>query len=139
MRELTLLLGTNLGDREANLCEALRRLDAAFGGRRLRISPVLQTQACGFTGPAFLNQAVVYSSRRTPESVLRLCKRIERAMGRRDAPEYDSDGRRVYHDRIIDIDILFYGDIRMQTSLLTIPHPQVESREFVARLLELLS
>ena len=135
MRELTLLLGTNLGDREANLCEALRRLDAAFGGRRLRISPVLQTQACGFTGPDFLNQAVVYSTRRSPESVLRLCKRIERAMGRKDAPEYAPDGSRIYHDRIIDIDILFYGDIRLSTPLLTIPHPQTESRPFVKDLL----
>ena len=48
MRELTLLLGTNLGDRQANLDEALERLDKAFGGRRLRASKVLETEAIGF-------------------------------------------------------------------------------------------
>jgi 2-amino-4-hydroxy-6-hydroxymethyldihydropteridine diphosphokinase len=136
MRELTLLLGTNLGDRQANLDEALERLDKAFGGRRLRASKVLETEAIGFSGPNFLNMTVVYSSRRSPESVLKLCKRIERAMGRKDAPEYTADGSRIYHDRIIDIDILFYGDLRLSTPLLTIPHPQVESRPFVGILLE---
>lgn len=136
MRELTLLLGTNLGDRQANLDEALERLDKAFGGRRLRASKVLETEAIGFSGPNFLNMTVVYSSRRSPESVLKLCKRIERAMGRKDAPEYAADGSRIYHDRIIDIDILFYGDLRLCTPLLTIPHPQVESRPFVGILLE---
>lgn len=135
MRELTLLLGTNLGDRQANLKEALDRLDKAFGGRRLRASKVLETEACGFSGPKFLNMTVVYSTRRSPESVLKLCKRIERAMGREDAPEYAADGSRIYHDRIIDIDILFYGEIRLSTPLLTIPHPQVESRPFVKELL----
>lgn len=136
MRELTLLLGTNLGDRQANLDEALERLDKAFGGRRLRASKVLETEAIGFSGPNFLNMTVVYSSRRSPESVLKLCKRIERAMGRKDPPEYAADGSRIYHDRIIDIDILFYGDLRLSTPLLTIPHPQVESRPFVGLLLE---
>lgn len=136
MRELTLLLGTNLGDRQANLDEALERLDKAFGGRRLRASKVLETEAIGFSGPNFLNMTVVYSSRRSPESVLKLCKRIERAMGRKDAPEYAAGGSRIYHDRIIDIDILFYGNLRLSTPLLTIPHPQVESRPFVGILLE---
>jgi 2-amino-4-hydroxy-6-hydroxymethyldihydropteridine diphosphokinase len=56
-------------------------------------------------------------------------------MGRKDAPEYAADGSRIYHDRIIDIDILFYGDLRLNTPLLTIPHPQVESRSFVRELL----
>ncbi|MBP5383258.1 MAG: 2-amino-4-hydroxy-6-hydroxymethyldihydropteridine diphosphokinase [Bacteroidales bacterium] len=138
MRPLTLLLGTNLGDREANIAEALRRLDSAFCGRRMRFSGIIETEACGFDGPPFLNAAVVYSSARRPESVLRICKRIERAMGRRDAPEYDAAGKRIYHDRIIDIDILTYGDLSIDTPELTIPHPQTESRPFVRVLMERL-
>jgi len=136
MKELTLLLGTNLGDRQANIEEALRRLDSAFYGRRLRFSGIIETEACGFSGPAFLNAAVVYSSARKPESILRICKKIERAMGRKDAPEYDKNGRRIYHDRIIDIDILLYGDIVLKTPGLTIPHPQVQERPFVKQLLQ---
>lgn len=135
MKELTLLLGTNLGDRRANIDEALRRLDKAFYGRRLRISPIIETEACGFDGPPFLNAAVVYASARKPQTILQICKQIERSMGRTDGPEYAPDGSRVYHDRIIDIDILLYGDLRLNTPTLVIPHPQVGTRSFVGELL----
>lgn len=136
MKELTLLLGTNLGNREANIAEALRRLDHAFCGRRLRFSGIIETEACGFAGPPFLNAAVVYSSARRPQTVLQICKRIERAMGRTDAPEFDAAGKRVYHDRIIDIDILTYGGLSIRTPELIIPHPQVQERLFVKDLLD---
>ena len=135
MKELTLLLGTNLGDRRANIDEALRRLDKAFYGRRLRISPIIETEACGFDGPPFLNAAVVYASARKPQTILQICKQIERSMGRTDGPEYAPDGSRVYHDRIIDIDILLYGDLRLNTPTLVIPHPQVGTRAFVGEML----
>ena len=137
-QELVLLLGTNLGDREANIRQALEALDKAFGGRRVKISDIIETEACGFDGPPFLNAVVVYLSARKPENVLRICKRIERAMGRTDAPEYASDGSRIYHNRIIDIDILFYGEHSVSTPQLSIPHPQVHSRPFVKQLLEML-
>ena len=138
MKELTLLLGTNLGDRENNIKTALESLDKAFCGRRLRMSPVIETEACGFEGPPFLNAVVVYSSARRPDTILNICKRIERSMGRTDAPEYGVDGRRVYHDRIIDIDILTYGDIVLNTPELTIPHPQVTTRPFVKELMDMV-
>ena len=138
MRLLYLLLGTNLGDRQANIDAALAALDKAFCGRRVQLTPVLETQACGFDGPPFLNAVVVYRSARKPENILKICKSIERSMGRTDAPEYAADGRRIYHDRIIDIDILMYGDLAVRTPSLTIPHPQVESRPFVKVLLEQL-
>ena len=138
MRLLYLLLGTNLGDRQANIDAALAALDKAFCGRRVQLTPVLETQACGFDGPPFLNAVVVYRSARKPENILKICKSIERSMGRTDAPEYAADGSRIYHDRIIDIDILLYGDLAVSTPTLTIPHPQVESRPFVKVLLEQL-
>ena len=137
-QELVLLLGTNLGDREANIRRALEALDKALGGRRVKISDIIETEACGFDGPPFLNAVVVYRSARKPENVLRICKRIERSMGRTDAPEYAPDGSRVYHNRIIDIDILFYGEHSVSTPQLSIPHPQVHSRPFVKQLLEML-
>ena len=137
-QELVLLLGTNLGDREENIRRALEALDKAFGGRRVKLSRIIETEACGFDGPPFLNAVVVYRSARKPENVLRICKRIERSMGRTDAPEYASDGSRIYHNRIIDIDILFYGEHSVSTPQLSIPHPQVHSRPFVKQLLEML-
>lgn len=137
-QELVLLLGTNLGDREENIRQALEALDKAFGGRRVKISDIIETEACGFDGPPFLNAVVVYRSARKPENVLKICKQIERSMGRTDAPEYAPDGSRVYHNRIIDIDILFYGEHSVSTPQLSIPHPQVHSRPFVKQLLEML-
>lgn len=138
-RELYLLLGSNLGDRQANIEAAAEALDRAFGGRRLRISEIMETQACGFDGPPFLNAVVVYSSGCKPETILGICKRIERSLGRTDAPEYAPDGSRIYRSRTIDIDILVYGDTRMHTDVLTIPHPQIYSRPFVAPLLRQVS
>ena len=137
-QELVLLLGTNLGDREENIRRALEALDKAFGGRRVKLSRIIETEACGFDGPPFLNAVVVYRSARKPENVLKICKQIERSMGRTDAPEYAPDGSRIYHNRIIDIDILFYGEHSVSTPQLSIPHPQVHSRPFVRQLLEIL-
>lgn len=136
MKELYLLLGTNLGDRAANIEQALQSLDKAFSGRRLRTTGIMETEACGFDGPPFLNAVAVYSSARKPETILLICKKIERSMGRRDAPEYDAQGHRIYHNRIIDIDILSYGDTAVNTPQLTIPHPQVKERPFVKTLLQ---
>ena len=137
-QELVLLLGTNLGDREENIRQALEALDKAFGGRRVKISDIIETEACGFDGPPFLNAVVVYRSARKPENILKICKQIERSMGRTDTPEYAPDGSRIYHNRIIDIDILFYGEHSVSTPQLSIPHPQVHSRPFVKQLLEML-
>ena len=133
--KLYLSLGTNLGGREANIARALSLLDEALG-KPEAISQIIETEAVGFDGPAFLNCVVRYDSRRRPRTILRLCKEIERKMGRVEIPEVGPDGRRIYHDRIIDIDILLYGKIRMETPDLVLPHPQVESRPFVKPLLE---
>lgn len=126
-------LGSNLGDRRAQIEEALRRLDKAIGRPYDALSSIIETPAWGFDGPAFLNCVVRYRTARRPETLLKICKRIERAMGRRGAPEYGPDGRRIYHDRPIDIDILLYGDLTVDTPDLKIPHPLMRQREFVMR------
>jgi 2-amino-4-hydroxy-6-hydroxymethyldihydropteridine pyrophosphokinase len=126
-----LSLGTNLGDRQARIDEALRRLDAAIGRPYEALSSIIETPAWGFDGPDFLNCVVRYRTARRPETLLMICKRIERAMGRRDAPEYDAAGRRIYHDRPIDIDILLYGDERIDTPELQVPHPLMRQRDFI--------
>ena len=129
-------LGTNQGDRQANIVEALRRLDAAIGRPYEVLSSIIETKSWGFEGPDFLNCVVRYRTARRPQTLLQICKRIERAMGRRGAPEYDADGRRIYRDRPIDIDILLYGDERIDTPDLQIPHPLMHQRPFVMGPLE---
>lgn len=137
-----LLLGTNLGDRTANLAAARGFLEGEFGSCA-GASKTVETEALGFVGPAFLNRVEAYRTRRRPAAVLAACKEIERRMGRTDAPQYREDGSRVYHDRVIDIDILEYRtaadpdkSLEISTPALVVPHPQVESRPFVRPLLD---
>ena len=125
-------LGSNLGDREANILEALRRMDEAFGVHYSALSSLIETEPVGFSGGTFLNAAVLYRiPAESPLWTLYMIKSIEREMGRTDPPEYDSEGNRVYHSRIIDIDILFYGREIIDTPELTIPHKGIADRPFV--------
>ena len=66
-------------------------------------------------------------------SILNDCKAVERALGREEILEYDSDGVRIYHPRPIDIDILLWGELRIDLPTLTIPHPLMDQRDFVLR------
>lgn len=132
---VTLALGSNLGNRESNLKIALNMLSIALGSQPEALSPILETEAIGFEGPSFLNQAVRFRTTKSARTILTICKHIERQMGRTDAPEYAEDGSRIYHDRIIDIDILLYGKSKIDTPELTVPHPQVESRPYIKELL----
>lgn len=136
--EIYFSIGTNLGDRQTNIQKALDMLDSAIGINHDRISRIMESEAMGFIGPPFLDCVVVY---RIPDcgvdsflyshALLRICKSIERAMGRKEILQYDSEGRRIYHDRIIDIDILFYGNNRIESKILTIPHKLISQREFI--------
>ena len=132
-------LGSNLGDRDVNLLKAMNLLDEAFGMHPERISRIVETPAWGFEGPDFLNLCVLYRLPRkgTPEEhsgeILRQVKDIEKALGRKDEALFDADGKRVYHNRIIDIDILLYGTQIIKTESLTIPHPLIGQRDFVKK------
>jgi len=124
-------LGSNQGDRKANLEKALDYMDRVFGTHYEKLSSFLETQSWGFDADPFLNCAVKYVIDDEPENVLDKCKEIERQMGRVDGPEYDASGKRIYHSRIIDIDILYYGSQNINTERLTIPHTLIGERDFV--------
>lgn len=132
-------LGSNLGDRRARLLEAVRRLDEALGCHYTALSDFIETKAQGFAGGNFLNGAVMYRifrkdvpAQEQATEILESVKGIERSMGRKEEPEYDENGKRVYHSRNIDIDILFFGDERINTERLTIPHGHIAERLFVS-------
>ena len=132
-------LGSNEGERDLNLLRAVNLLDEAFGTHPERISRIVESASWGFEGPDFLNMCLLYRLVRqgTPEEqateILRQVKAVERAMGRREEPLFDDAGSRVYHNRIIDIDILCYGTHVIQTEELIIPHPEIARREFVKK------
>lgn len=129
--DVYLSLGTNMGDRRRNISEALELLDAGLGVHYSSLSSIIESRSWGFSGGDFLNCAVCYRSDKSAEEILDICKGIERRMGRTDAPCYDSGGNRIYKDRIMDIDILLYGKERIDTPRLTVPHPQMEKRDFI--------
>ena len=131
-----LALGSNLGDREWNLEQALAMLSEALKVDML-CSQVLETEALGFDGPPFFNQAVCFESDITPEALLDLCQDIEERLGRpRHTAQYDPEtGQRVFSNRTIDIDILRFNDQEIHTDRLDIPHPQCWERPYVQELL----
>ena len=124
--EVYLSLGSNLGDREANLHEAINLLQQR-AGEVLRTSSFLETEPWGFQSPnRFLNAAVCLLTDLTPHQLLTVTQQIERDLGRTAKTR-----SRAYADRPIDIDILLYDDIQISTPELTIPHPLMHKRDFV--------
>jgi 2-amino-4-hydroxy-6-hydroxymethyldihydropteridine diphosphokinase len=116
-------LGTNLGRRSRNLSAARRRLRQK-GARILRQSRVIETDPWGDTDqPRFLNQVVKVEWLGTARKLLAAAKSVEREGGRKPT--------RRWGPRVIDIDILLFGDDRVTTRDLVIPHPQINERPFV--------
>lgn len=119
-------LGSNLGDRARNLENALDRLEA--GEVRLLVrSSIYETAPQEFLDqPWFLNQVLKAETNLFPLQLLRLTQRIEREMGRERGPAAIPKG-----PRLIDIDILLFGQAAIDTPQLVIPHPAMLDRRFV--------
>ncbi|WP_373232998.1 2-amino-4-hydroxy-6-hydroxymethyldihydropteridine diphosphokinase [Cohnella sp.] len=124
MQEAFVALGANIGDRESSLKEALRRLANDPGLKVRRISSVYETAPVGFTDqPAFLNMTVSLETELEPLTLLRRLLEIEQEMGRvRDVR---------WGPRNIDLDLLVYGEVSMESTELTLPHPRMGERAFV--------
>lgn len=117
-----LSLGSNLGDRAANLREALAQLDVA--GRLLAVSAFYETQPVDVPDqPWFLNCVAAIETDKTPRELLQLALRVEAAMGRLRMREKGA--------RKIDIDIVLFGDWVVDEPGLNIPHPAMHQRRFV--------
>ena len=122
LKRAYLSLGSNVGDREANLREAITRLEEI--GRVEAVSSFYETEPVEFTAQGwFLNCAVGLETEKAPAQLLKSLLTIEQAMGRhRVQPK---------GPRNIDIDILLFGDSVVNTQDLTIPHPAMHLRRFV--------
>jgi len=125
-------LGSNVGDRRANLRAAVDELR----GRGVEVvaeSSVYETAPQGeiLDQPDFLNAAVAIDTELAPEQLLDVCKEVERALGR-------EQGKPRHSPRSIDVDLLLLGDLEYRSDRLTLPHAEVTSRRFVLEpLLEL--
>ncbi len=119
-------MGTNLGDKRKNIAEAINNIGELVGDV-VRQSALYETEPWGFRSDnRFVNAAVCVDTQHSPRRLLEVTQRIEREMGR----TLKSDGGE-YHDRIIDIDILLYGDLHIDEPDLKIPHPLMHERDFV--------
>ncbi len=123
MRETAYLsLGSNLGDRAANLRAAVAQLDVA--GRLLAVSSLYETQPVDIPDqPWFLNCVAAIETDKTPRELLRLALQVEAAMGRLRMTEKGP--------RKIDIDVVLFGDYVLDEPGLKIPHPAMHRRRFV--------
>ena len=138
--DLYLSLGSNQGDRRQNIEIALSLLNIELGTPYKVVSSLIETEPWGFeSDEKFLNAAVRYELQLpkgyNPEAeglmILEVCKDIERRLGRTGKPEYDDKGERIYRSRPIDIDILLFGDNRIDCDELTVPHKLMYERDFV--------
>jgi 2-amino-4-hydroxy-6-hydroxymethyldihydropteridine diphosphokinase len=121
-------LGSNLGDREKNIEEAIRLMNNN-AGKVEAVSSYYYSEPQGFESINYFVNAVVLLDTDVPVfDLLRTLQSIEHKMGR---SLKSVNG--IYSDRIIDLDILLYDDIQMQTSELTIPHPRMQKRDFVMK------
>ena len=119
-------MGTNLGDKRKNIAEAIKNIGELVGGV-VRQSALYETEPWGFRSDnRFVNAAVCVDTQLSPRRLLEVTQRIEMEMGR----TLKSAGGE-YHDRIIDIDILLYGDLHIDEPDLKIPHPLMHERDFV--------
>lgn len=144
MHKVYLGLGSNLGDRHANIERAIALVSERVG-KVIRCSSVIETDPWGFDSEnRFLNAVLLCETILTPRQVLRKTQGIERDLGkrRRHATQRQSSNTKVpsskfqvqsteYHDRPIDIDILLYDDLTVDEADLQIPHPRMQERDFV--------
>jgi len=123
--EVYLLLGSNLGNRQEYLYLAREAL-SHMAGDIVQASGVFETEAWGNAAdePLYLNQAVLLSTTHSPATLIRQTLKIERCLGRHRGDEQ-------YAARTIDIDIIFFNHIILDTSSLILPHPRMQLRRFV--------
>jgi len=116
-------IGSNIGNRQENCREAVRML-AGNGLAVVRQSSLVETEPWGVADQSrFINMAVEVETDATPEQLLFILKKIEKNMGRTNSNRWGP--------RVIDLDILFYDDLILDTGCLTIPHPLLHERDFV--------
>lgn len=115
--------GSNLGDRFSYMIQACEMIERHVG-KISKKSHLYETEAWGMKDqPDFINQALEVKSGLAPEEVLFNIKKIEKEIGRQE--------NKKWHERIIDIDILFHGDLKFSSEKLKIPHPHCHERMFV--------
>jgi 2-amino-4-hydroxy-6-hydroxymethyldihydropteridine diphosphokinase len=124
--EIYIGLGSNLGNKKLHLQTAIDEIEKRIG-HVVRQSAFIESEPWGFESDnTFVNAVIAVDTDMTPTDVLKETQKIEREMGR---THKSVNGH--YADRTIDIDILLFGNMEIDTPELTIPHPRMNERDFV--------
>ena len=124
MNEVYLSLGSNLGDRKAQLQEAVRLLQTNPSISNIKMSSIYETAPVGYLDQhAFLNLVIRLETSLSPLELLDICQEIEQALHRERLVRWGP--------RTVDLDVLLYGQEQLATERLTIPHPRMYERAFV--------
>ncbi len=117
-------LGSNKGERINYIESALKEIGKLVDTKILRSSEIYETEPWGVSGQNdYLNSVTEISTELTAADLLRKLKGIEKKLGRKESAKW--------HEREIDIDLLFYGDLIVENDLMKVPHHQIENRKFV--------
>jgi len=128
MAKAVIVGGSNLGNREENLRRGFE-LVSLFAGKTLKTTPFLYTAPFGVEKqPPFVNAGVLVETYHPPLELLRLLKWIEKRVGR--YPTYR------WGPRVLDLDLVLYEGVRVESSELTLPHPGLRERDFFKELVE---
>lgn len=125
-KTIILSLGSNLGVRYYNIQKAVFLLNDSLGPI-LKTSKLYRSPAWGFEGEEFLNACVSLETNKSPDEVLEVVLELEKQLGR------SRKLANTYESRNIDIDLLYYDSLVLQSENLTIPHPQLQFRKFVLK------
>jgi 2-amino-4-hydroxy-6-hydroxymethyldihydropteridine diphosphokinase len=123
MSEVSILLGGNQGDKHKIFSETIKLISQRIGQIKF-ISSVYETEPWGFVSDLFWNQALIAETVLPPDDILTIAFEIENKMGRKRLSEN-------YEARPIDIDLMFYDNLRINTPRLNIPHPLMAQRRFM--------
>jgi 2-amino-4-hydroxy-6-hydroxymethyldihydropteridine diphosphokinase len=124
LHQVVIALGTNLGDKELNLKNAISQIKSNIG-EVLKVSSIFRNSAVGFESEnEFFNTCLICETKLSPKQVLKKLQEIEKILGRIKTKES-------YEDRVIDLDKIFFDNLVVKTKNLEIPHPNYHERDFV--------
>ncbi len=137
MTDIYLGLGSNLGDKEQHIRHCLSLLEQEIGAL-IQCSSFYYSAPEGFESENdFVNVVAHFETSLSPLQLLEVTQEVERKMGRVNKSKSGEDGTMIHFDRVIDIDILYYGDLKekyydaQENEILIIPHPHMQKRAFV--------
>ncbi len=132
MVQVYLSLGSNIIPRKYYIAESIKLLERKIEKFSYK-SSIYETDSWGYNDKPYLNKIVSCKTNINPYEILKIINNIEKELGRKIKTKKNKNGKYIYDERTIDIDILFYGSLILKSEKLTIPHQRLHLRNFVLK------